>query len=151
MSLTDPRPLALAVFLLAVFLRATAPAPAATDTAPGASPPGARSSATVDLPPAPDAAPPPPGEPTPEARRVEACKAHALARLKPGSPSIADIFIDMDGLTIAAADMKVGGAHISAVIMGEAYIQRDRADKVHRFLCLRGAGDTVLLTFFTEQ
>ncbi|MFG1480268.1 hypothetical protein V5F53_16670, partial [Xanthobacter sp. V4C-4] len=80
-----------------------------------------------------------------------ACKAHALARLKTRSPAIADIFIDMDGLTVAAADMKVGGAHITSVLMGEAYIQRDRSDKVHRFLCLTGTDDTVLLTFFTEQ
>ena len=57
----------------------------------------------------------------------------------------------MDGLTIAAADMKVGGARITSVIMGEAYIQRDRTDRPHRFLCLTGEEEAVLLTFFTER
>ena len=34
---------------------------------------------------------------------VKACKAHALAVLKDRSPSVEDIFIDMDGLTVARA------------------------------------------------
>ena len=80
-----------------------------------------------------------------------ACKERALTILKQRSPSIEDIFIDMDGLTIAEADLAVGNTKIRNVLMGEAYIQRDRSDKVHRFLCLTGEGDTVLLTFLTER
>lgn len=80
-----------------------------------------------------------------------ACKDRALSLLKQRSPSIEDIFIDMDGLTIAEADLSVGNTKIRNVLMGEAYIQRDRSDKVHRFLCLTGEGDTVLLTFLTER
>ncbi len=86
-----------------------------------------------------------------QAQHVADCKAHALTRLKAQSPSIDDIFIDMDGLTIAKGDLKVGNTPIDTVIMGEAYIQRDRSDKVHRFLCLTGAEGEVLMTFFTEQ
>lgn len=86
-----------------------------------------------------------------DAERAAVCKAHALERLKARSPSVADIFIDMDGLTIAKADLTVGHAHVTAVLMGEAYIQRDRSDKAHRFLCLVGEEDKVLMTFFTEQ
>ena len=80
-----------------------------------------------------------------------ACKDRALSLLKQRSPSIEDIFIDMDGLTIAEADLSVGNTKIRNVLMGEAYIQRDRSDKMHRFLCLTGEGDTVLLTFLTER
>lgn len=167
-----PRPVALALLLLlsATPVLAT-PALAATDEAPAPAPasPGATTSPALTAPPAlaPTPTPPAPGTPaadppavapaeestaaTPEAKQVSACKSHALERLKQGSPSITDIFIDMDGLTIAHADLKVGEAHVTSVLMGEAYIQRDRSDKVHRFLCLTGDDDHVLMTFFTEQ
>ncbi|MEW6255667.1 MAG: hypothetical protein AB1592_06900 [Pseudomonadota bacterium] len=80
---------------------------------------------------------------------VKACKAHALAVLKGRSPSVEDIFIDMDGLTVAHAKLAVEDTKVEAVLMGEAYIQRDRSDKAHRFLCLAGADGKVLMTFFT--
>lgn len=86
-----------------------------------------------------------------DAERAAACKAHAMVRLKARSPSVDDIFIDMDGLTIAKADVAVGQEKITAVLMGEAYIKRDRSDKAHRFLCLVGEKDKVVMTFFTER
>lgn len=97
-----------------------------------------------------------PDEPSAEAgdkdmQRVAACKATALARLKEKSPSIDDIFIDVDGLTIADADGKLGNTAVKGVLMGEAYIQRDRSDRANRFLCLVGANEEVLFTFFTER
>lgn len=85
------------------------------------------------------------------AERAVACKAHALERLQARSPSISDISIDMDGLTIAKADVAVGSTRVTGVLMGEAYIQRDRSDKAHRFLCLVGEDDKVLMTFLTER
>lgn len=95
-------------------------------------------------------------EPTAEAgnkdmQRVAACKDRALARLKEKSPSVDDIFIDVDGLTVADADSKIGGTVVRGVLMGEAYIRRDRSDRVNRFLCLTGADGEVLFTFFTER
>lgn len=110
------------------------------------------------------AAPPGPADgtqPTPEAavspevdpdmQRVAACKAHAVSRLKERSPSIDDIYIDIDGLTIARSEAKLGDTEVRGVIMGEAYIQRDRSDTANRFLCLTGEKDEVLFTFFTER
>ncbi|MFG1379552.1 hypothetical protein [Xanthobacter autotrophicus] len=85
------------------------------------------------------------------AERALACKAHALERLQARSPSISDIAIDMDGLTIAKTDLTVGNSRVTGVLMGEAYIQRDRTDKAHRFLCLVGEDDKVLMTFLTER
>lgn len=87
----------------------------------------------------------------PDMKRVAACKARALERLKAASPSIDDIYIDVDGLTIATADSKIGETPVNGVIMGEAYIRRDRSDQANRFLCLTGPKDEVLFTFFTER
>lgn len=87
----------------------------------------------------------------PDMQRVAACKAEALKKLKQRSPSIDDIYMDVDGLTIAQADAKLGDTEVKGVIMGEAYIQRDRSDTANRFLCLTGANGNVLFTFFTER
>ncbi|HEY9214662.1 MAG TPA: hypothetical protein VIQ29_17670 [Ancylobacter sp.] len=122
-------------------LPATSPAPAApkaTETLPagGTQPaPAAATSPDVD----------------PDMQRVAACKAQALARLKQVSPSIEDIFIDIDGLTIAESDSKLGDTAVKGVIMGEASIKRDAKDSANRFLCLTGDKGQVLFTFFTER
>ncbi|WP_246251898.1 hypothetical protein [Ancylobacter pratisalsi] len=87
----------------------------------------------------------------PDMQRVAACKTEALKRLKQNSASIDDIYLDVDGLTIAQADLKIGDTPVKGVIMGEAYIQRDRSDTANRFLCLTGVNDEVLFTFFTER
>ena len=87
----------------------------------------------------------------PDMQRVAACKAQALAKLKQKSPSIEDIFIDIDGLTIAEADNKLGETAVKGVIMGEASIKRDDKDSPNRFLCLTGDKGEVLFTFFTER
>ncbi|MDQ0301724.1 hypothetical protein [Ancylobacter polymorphus] len=87
----------------------------------------------------------------PDMQRVAACKADALAKLKQRSPSIEDIYIDVDGLTIAESESTLGTTAVKGVIMGEAYIQRDRSDTANRFLCLTGPKDEVLFTFFTER
>lgn len=133
---------------------------AAAQSAPPPLPPVAPAAPAAPLPPKP-ATPPEKAEKPVTAEEKDAardallvnrCKERALAALKRRSPSVEDIFIDMDGLTIARAQaLTVGETKIEAVLMGEAYIQRDRSDKVHRFLCLTGPDDAVLLTFFTEQ
>jgi len=114
------------------------PAPKATEALPagGTQPlPAAATSPDVD----------------PDMQRVAACKAQALAKLKQKSPSIEDIFIDIDGLTIAESDGKLGETAVKGVIMGEASIKRDAADSANRFLCLTGDKGEVLFTFFTER
>ncbi len=136
------------LMLLALVAPAAAQSPAQAPVAP---PPAA---APAPLPP-----PPPAGaekaaaqaekEAEQDMALVKACKAHALAVLKDRSPSVEDIFIDMDGLTVARANLAVEDTKVEAVLMGEAYIKRDRSDKAHRFLCLAGADRKVLMTFFT--
>ncbi|QTL03310.1 hypothetical protein J5J86_21620 [Aquabacter sp. L1I39] len=125
---------------------APVPLPPAAPAAPGAAPKSSTPTVKTE--------PPVPAGPAAGVKETDlalACKDRALTILKQRSPSIEDIFIDMDGLTIAEADLAVGNTKIRNVLMGEAYIQRDRSDKVHRFLCLTGEGDTVLLTFLTER
>ena len=120
---------------------AAAPTPTPAPTAP-AGPAGGTQ-------PAPSAAKSP--EVDPDMQRVAACKERALERLKAVSPSIDDIYMDVDGLTIATANSKIGDTPVSGVIMGEAYIQRDRKDEPNRFVCLTGPKGEVLFTFFTVR
>jgi hypothetical protein len=82
---------------------------------------------------------------------VDACRASGLAALKDRSPSIDDVTFDIDSLAISKADTKVEDTPIKMVIMGDAYLQRDKSDKPNRFVCLISEKGKVVLTFFTEQ
>ncbi|WP_246520042.1 hypothetical protein [Ancylobacter lacus] len=126
------------------------PADAATST-PAPAPPEKPAAAEAPVPPTAAGTEPAATEPDPDMQKVADCKVQALARLKQASPSIDDIFIDVDGLTIAEANSKLGDTEVKGVMMGEAYIQRDRSDRANRFLCLTGADGKVLFTFFTER
>lgn len=144
--------------------QAQAPASPSTAPAPAAPSPAAPSAVPSPAPlPQPAPVPAPPGsgadvpkekaagDPSSDTALVRTCKLRALAVLRQRSPSIEDIFIDVDGLTVAEADSTVGNERVRHVLMGEAYIQRDKTDKVHRFLCLTGDDGKVLMTFFTER
>jgi hypothetical protein len=82
---------------------------------------------------------------------VDACRASGLAALKERSPSIDNLTFDIEGLAITKANTKVEDTPIRMVIMGEAYLQRDKSDKPNRFVCLIGEKGKVVLTFFTER
>ncbi|WP_190847676.1 hypothetical protein [Microvirga sp.] len=47
--------------------------------------------------------------------------------------------------------LKVEETPIRMVVMGEAYLQREKSDKPNRFVCLISDQGKVVLTFFTEQ
>jgi hypothetical protein len=82
---------------------------------------------------------------------VDACRLSGLVALKERSPAIKDLTFDIDGLAISKAETKVEDTPIKMVIMGDAYLQREKSDKPNRFVCLIGEKGKVLLTFFTEQ
>jgi hypothetical protein len=82
---------------------------------------------------------------------VEACRLSGLSAIRERSPSLDQITLDMDSLAISKADTKVGETPVRMVVMGDAYLQRDKTDKPNRFVCLVGEKGKVLLTFFTEQ
>jgi len=83
--------------------------------------------------------------------QVEACRLSGLAAIKERSPSLDQITIDMQSLAVSKANTKVGDTPITMVVMGDAYLQRDKSDKPNRFVCLLSDRDKVVLTFFTEQ
>jgi len=82
---------------------------------------------------------------------VESCRLAGLVALKERSPAIKDLTFDIDGLAISKANTKVEDTPVRMVIMGDAYLQREKTDKPNRFVCLLGEKGKVLLTFFTEQ
>jgi hypothetical protein len=74
-----------------------------------------------------------------------------LVALEEGSPAIKDLTFDIDGLAVSKAETKLEDTPVKMVIMGDAYLQREKSDKPDRFVCLIGEKGKVLLTFFTEQ
>ncbi|KFG69540.1 hypothetical protein [Microvirga sp. BSC39] len=82
---------------------------------------------------------------------VEACRLSGLAALKERSPSLEHLTFDIQSLAISKADTKVEDTPIRMVVMGEAYLQREKSDKPNRFICLISDKGKVVLTFFTEQ
>ena len=74
-----------------------------------------------------------------------------LAAIKERSPSLDQITLDMQSLAVSKANTNVGDTPITMVVMGDAYLQRDKTDKPNRFVCLLSNHDKVVLTFFTEQ
>jgi len=82
---------------------------------------------------------------------VEACRLSGLVAIKERSPSLDQITLDMESLAVSKANTKVGDTPIKMVVMGDAYLQRDKTDKPNRFVCLLSDKGRVVLTFFTEQ
>ena len=88
---------------------------------------------------------------TPPQPELEACKTTGLLALKERNPAITDLLIDPDAVSIAKADTKVEDTPVKGVIMGEAYLEKKKTEKPHRFVCLLGEKGKVLLTFFTQE
>ena len=82
---------------------------------------------------------------------VEACRLSGLAALKERSPSIEHLTFDIQSLAISKANTQVEDTPIRMVVMGDAYLQREKSDKPNRFVCLVSDRGKVVLTFFTEQ
>jgi hypothetical protein len=82
---------------------------------------------------------------------IAACKATGLVALKERSPSVKDIILDMDTLTVSKANTKIEDTPVRTIIMGEVYLERKETGKSQQFLCLIGEKGKVLLTFFTAR
>ena len=80
-----------------------------------------------------------------------ACKATALTAMRQRSPSVKDIVLDLDTMTVATADTKVEGTPVRTIVMGDAYLERTETGESQRFLCLVGEKGEVLPTFFTTR
>ena len=71
---------------------------------------------------------------TPEDPELTACKATALTALRERSPSVKDIVLDLDTLTVAKANTKVEDTPVRTIVMGDAYLERRETGKSQRFL-----------------
>jgi hypothetical protein len=82
---------------------------------------------------------------------LEACRSSGLIALKERNPSVSNVSLDMDSMTVAKANAKVEDTPIRTVIIGDAYLEQGKKDTRRTFLCLIGEKGKVLLTFFTEK
>jgi len=83
---------------------------------------------------------------------IEACRATGLIALKEQSPPLRDLVFDVESLAVSKTNTSVEDIRVRTVIMGEAYLERERETRgSHRFVCLIGNKGKVLLTFFTAQ
>lgn len=87
----------------------------------------------------------------PEPAELQACRATGLLALQQRSPAIKDIVVDLDTLSITKADTKVEDTPVRTIVLGDAYLERTKSNKPHRFVCLIGDKGRVLLTFFTQH
>ena len=82
---------------------------------------------------------------------LEACRSTGLIALRERDPSIKDVTLDFDGMTVAKANTKVEDTSIKTIVIGDAYLEKGKKDTRRTFLCLIGEKGKVLLTFFTDQ
>ena len=77
---------------------------------------------------------------------LEACRSTGLIALRERNPAIKDITLDVDGMIVAKANTKVEDTPIKTIILGDAYLEKDKKDTRRTFLCLIGEKGKVLLT-----
>lgn len=82
---------------------------------------------------------------------LQACRSTGLIALKQIDPAIQDVTLDLDGMTVAKANTKVGDTPIKTVVIGDVYLVKGQKDTHRTFLCLIGEKGKVELTFFTDK
>jgi hypothetical protein len=82
---------------------------------------------------------------------IEACRSTGLVALKERSPSVKDLYFDLETFSVSKANTKVEDTPVRTIIMGEAYLERKETGGAQKFLCLIGEKGKVLLTFFTTR
>jgi hypothetical protein len=82
---------------------------------------------------------------------LEACRSTGLIALRERDPTIKDVTLDVDGMTVAKASTKVEDTPIKTIVIGDAYLEKGKKDTRRTFLCLIGEKGKVLLTFFTDK
>ena len=64
---------------------------------------------------------------------LEACRSTGLIALRERDPSIKDVTLDFDGMTVAKADTKVEDTPIKTIVIGDAYLEKGKKDTRERF------------------
>ena len=87
----------------------------------------------------------------PGAPETDACRASGLIALKERSPTVKDVSLDLDSVRVVKVNSKIEDVVIKAIVIGEAYIEKQRTGKPQNFLCILGDKGKVLLTIFSDQ
>lgn len=82
---------------------------------------------------------------------LEACRASSLIALRETVPDLKSIHFDEETLSVSKANTKVEDTPVTAVIIGDAYLQDNKSGRARRFVCLIGEKGKVLLTYFTRN
>lgn len=82
---------------------------------------------------------------------LEACRASSLIALRETVPDLKSVHFDEETLSVSKANTRVEDTAVTAVIMGDAYLQENRSGRARRFVCLIGEKGKVLLTYFTRN
>jgi hypothetical protein len=69
---------------------------------------------------------------------LELCRSTGLVALRERNPSITDITLDVDAMTVAKANTKIEDTPIRTIVIGDAYLEKDKKDTRRTFLCLIG-------------
>ncbi|SDR64346.1 hypothetical protein SAMN05444161_8569 [Rhizobiales bacterium GAS191] len=88
---------------------------------------------------------------TASAPEIDACRASGLIALKERSPSIKDVSLDLDSVRVVKTNSKIENVEIKAIVVGEAYIAKQKSGKPQNFICVLGDKGKVLLTLFSDQ
>ena len=86
-----------------------------------------------------------------DAPKVQACESTGLIALQQIDPSVKQVVLDPDSVSINKADTSIGDTKVRTIIYADAYVQQNRKDKPRRLLCIIGDKGKVLLTFFTKE
>jgi hypothetical protein len=82
---------------------------------------------------------------------LELCRSTGLVALRERNPAIKDMTLDVEGMTVAKANIKIEDTPIKTVVIGDAFLEKGKQDTRRTFLCLIGEKGKVLLTFFTDK
>lgn len=85
------------------------------------------------------------------APELELCRSTGLIALRERDPSVKDVSLDIDGMTVAKANTKVEDTPIKTIVIGDVYLEKGKKETRRTFLCLIGEKGKVLLTFFTDK
>ena len=88
---------------------------------------------------------------TADAPEIDACRASGLIALKERSPSIKDVNLDLDSVRVVRVNSKIESIDVKAILLADAYVERQRTGKPQNLICIVGDKGKVLLTVFTNH
>ena len=69
---------------------------------------------------------------------LELCRSTGLIALRERDPSVKDVLLDIDVMTVAKANTKVEDTPIKTIVIGDVYLENGKKETRRTFLCLIG-------------